>query len=204
MATINDILNFWFEGITDQNFIKKQAQPFKKWFTENPRFDFEIREKFEPDLIKARLGQLKNWEDAIHGRLALVILFDQFSRNMYRNTPQAFETDPLALNLTLRSVEERRDGQLQLIERLFLYMPLMHSEKLEIQKLSLQYFGNLVSIAKEEISPNTSYYEYTLDYAKKHHAIIERFGRFPHRNSILNRSSTSEELEFLKQPGSAF
>ena len=204
MNRIDDILNFWFEGIDDKTSIDKKASPFKKWFAKDEKFDREIRQRFEEDLIRAQKGEYKSLEDSGPNRLALIILFDQFSRNMYRNTPKMFEADSFALDLTLRSIKDFRDQQLQLIERVFLYMPLEHAEDLTAQNLSLKCFQNLIDESKLKTPQNTSYYEYTFNYAKKHHAIIEKFGRFPHRNSILKRQSTPEELEFLAEPASSF
>jgi len=198
------ILEFWFNGLDDSGVIDKNSPVVKKWFAKDVKIDSEIREKFEPHLLKATRGECKGWESSARGRLALIVLFDQCSRNMYRDTPKMFAADPLALDLTLRSIKDQMDGQIQLIERLFLYMPLMHSEELKTQKISLGCFENLVHASKEKSPHNTSYYEYSLDFAKKHQAIIEKFGRFPHRNAILNRLSTPEELEFLTKPGSKF
>ncbi len=200
----HEILDFWFEGLNDDGLIDRKDPRVQKWFTKDPRFDFVIREKFEPDLIKASLGLYKIWEETIQGRLALVVLFDQFSRNMYRDNFMMFEYDSLALDLTVLSIHEKKDQALSLIERFFLYMPLMHSEDLRMQELSLEYFADLIEQSKAKSPQNIVYYEYTFDYAKRHFTIIERFGRFPHRNTILNRDSSLQELEFLKQPGSFF
>ena len=204
MAKIEEILRFWFEGVTDETPIDKNKFPFKKWFMKNEQFDREIKEKFESHLIKARWGGYKNWESSPEGRLALVILYDQFSRNLFRNTPRMFENDPLALDLTIRSIQEEWDKKLFLIHRIFLYMPLMHSEVRKIQEFSLQYFGHLGEEAKQRIPGNAHYYEYSFGYAKRHYETIKEFGRFPHRNSILQRASTLQEQKFLQQPGSSF
>ena len=184
--------------------LEKNNPLVKRWFTKSDHFDAEVRRKFGGDLHKASQGDLQSWEEEARGRLAMVILFDQFPRNMYRNAPKMFAYDALALNLTLRTIHKKIDQQLQLVERLFLYMPFQHCEDLEIQKLSLKQFEKLVLASELQSPSNTSYYQYTLSYAKRHHDIIERFGRFPHRNAILKRSSTSDEVEFLKEPGSAF
>ena len=151
-----------------------------------------------------KAGAYKSWERTAEGRLALIILCDQFSRNIYRGTPQAFETDPIALDLALRTVKEGTDKEFFLIYRTFLYMPLMHSEEKDTQALSFKYFGDLVEEAKKTIPQNLAYYQYSFSYAKKHSDIIMRFSRFPHRNEILGRKSSSEEKQFLTQPGSSF
>ncbi len=204
MSQIENILEFWFEGVNDTVFIDKNKAPFKKWFAKDARFDAQIREKFEEDSAKARRGECKGWEKTIQGRLALVILFDQFSRNMYRDSPKMFESDSLALALTLRSIGERTDKDLPLIERLFLYIPLQHAESLEHQKISIGVFSDLLNEVKERNPKNIPYYEYTLNFAKRHFKIVEQFGRFPHRNAILKRTSTPQEMEFLQGPGSRF
>lgn len=204
MTRIDDILAFWFEGLNDNKIILKNSPEVKKWFKKEESFDSAIKEKFEGDLIKAKGGEYKSWEESARGRLALIILFDQFSRNIYRNTPKMFENDSLALNLTLHSIKDGMDTQLQLIERIFLYMPLMHSEALATQKLSLQFFKNLAVLSKTQNPENTPYFKYTLEYAKRHHDIIAKFGRFPHRNAILKRLSTAEESQFLQKRGSSF
>ncbi len=204
MGPVETILEFWFESLDDNFYIHQNVPSVKKWFTKDDRFDAVVRQKFEPDYLNAREGKYKSWEDNARGRLALILLLDQFSRNMYRNTALMFETDPLALELSLRSVQEKLDGQLQMVERLFLYMPLMHCEKIDGQKLSLQYFEYLVDESRMKTPRNTPYFEYSFRFAQRHHDIIERFGRFPHRNSLLKRKSTQGELEFLGMPGSSF
>ncbi len=204
MTTVKRVLDFWFSGLTDNQPIDKKSPTVKRWFIKDQKFDTAIKAEFEDDLTAASSGEYKSWEDTAQGRLALVIFFDQFSRNIYRNTPKMFATDPLALKLALHSIKEQDDNNLQLIERLFFYMPLMHAEDLEIQKLSVKCFENFVRASQEQCPNNTSYFEYNLTYAQKHLAIIERFGRFPHRNSILGRNSSREELEFLNKPNSSF
>jgi len=178
------ILNFWFEGVDDQTIIDKKNSPFKNWFRGGRTFDESIRAQFATDLEKAQKGEYKSWEEIPRGRLALVILFDQFSRNIYRNTPKMYATDPLALELSLRSIEEKMDYDLQCIERLFLYMPLMHAENLEVQTKSVECFKRLVDEAGQINSQNTGYYEYHFSYTQKHFSTIKEFGHFPHRKKL--------------------
>lgn len=204
MNDYDDILNYWFGGLDDQKMIDRNSPVVKKWFSKNEKIDREIHECFEKDFLNAKRGRYKNWEDDPRGRLALILLFDQFSRNMYRETPKMFETDFLALDLTVRAMNEALDGLFKLVERIFLYMPLMHAEDLKIQKLSLEYFGRLITESREKSPQNTSYYVYTFQFAQRHHDIVERFSRFPHRNAILKRESTPGELEFLRNPKSSF
>jgi len=204
MNKITEILNFWFEGLDDTKPLDKNSPAVQKWFKKDSQFDRSIQDRFEDDLKKASQSECKSWEDAVKGRLALILLFDQFPRNMYRETPKMFACDAVALDLTLRTIHEKMDTQLQLVERLFLYMPLQHAEDIQIQKMSLKHFGNLVAQSKEKCPFNTPYYEFTFHYAQRHHDVIQQFGHFPHRNRILNRTSTNEEIEFLKKPGTSF
>lgn len=202
MSLPADILAFWFEGVDDSTPIDKDKRPFNKWFKGSKALDQEIRERFEGDLDSALIGEYKAWEESAQGALALVLLCDQFPRNIYRDTPRMYAGDALARELTLRLTTGRKERTLDLIERVFVYMPLMHAEDTQAQRLSVGYFAELVEGSRERNPGNTHYYSYSLDYANRHHAIIKRFGRFPHRNKILRRTSTPEEIEFLKKTGS--
>jgi len=186
---IHTILDYWFHGIDDQSPMDRNQLPFKKWFLKDERVDEEIRELFESDLIKAAEGAYKKWEDDSQGRLALILLYDQFSRNMYRDTVKMYAYDALALELTLGSISQERDRELMLIQRAFLYLPLMHFEDLSLQQMSVDCFTKLVEESKIKIPDNTHYYEYTLKYAQEHFDTITKFGRFPYRDSILGRNS---------------
>lgn len=168
-----DVLDFWFNE-TDSEF----------WFKQNDQVDTDIRQRFGKWHQKAAACELADWRKTIHGRLAEIILLDQFSRNMFRGKPEAFSHDPLALAL---SQEALRYGQLDKLttkERAFLYMPFMHSESLLIHDKAMELF-------QEEGM------EEHLEYEKAHRDIIKRFGRYPHRNDVLGRPSTDEEREFL-------
>ncbi len=204
MATSSDILDFWFQGLNDQKIISSKDPVARRWFIKDKKFDDEIRRRFEPDLISTSKGLYKDWETSSKGLLALIIMLDQFSRNLYRNTSKMYAFDALALELALRVVKEKKERELQLIERIFIYMPFQHAEELEIQQLSLKSFENLLSESKEKCPQSSDYYEYSLEYARRHYDIIKRFGRFPHRNAILGRKSTVEEKQFLKNPNSSF
>ena len=195
------ILNYWFGELKEYE--APAADFYKMWFAKNEDIDLHIRNSFEEELKNAAEGKLKVWEETPKGILALIILLDQFSRNIYRGTPKSFMQDPLALELCLGGIDKGFDERLHPVERLFFYMPLEHSEDLSIQKRSVEQFSLL---EKTFISPPSlaSMVRSFRDYAEKHLVIIERFGRFPHRNAVLGRRSTSEEVEFLKQPGSSF
>lgn len=198
------ILQFWFQTLTDETPIDKSKPPAKLWFNGGRAFDEEIRQKFLTDYEKAKAGEYKDWEATARGALALVILFDQFPRNMFRNSPQAFETDALALDVVSRSVYEGIDKDLALVERVFLYMPFMHSESLSFQEEGVRAFEGIVEESKQKSPQNTPYFEYNLKYARQHRDIIAQFGRFPHRNATLNRTLTAPEEAFLGKPGSSF
>ena len=204
MTYSETILDYWFNGLNDQTLIDLESSTVKRWFSGEEATDREIRERFEEDHLQAARGEYKAWEDTPRGRLALVILLDQFPRNLYRNSPKAFATDPMALDLCLRSIEDGFDEPLALIERTFLYMPLMHAEAVEMQEKCKRQFSLLVELAKERSAMNVGYFTYSYEFAVKHAVIIERFGWFPHRNAILGRPSTPEEIEFLKGPDSSF
>jgi uncharacterized protein (DUF924 family) len=204
MTRSETILDYWFKGLDDRTEVDLELPHVKRWFSGDKATDREIRERFEADHLQAARGEYKAWENTPRGRLALVILLDQFPRNLYRNSPKAFATDPMALDLCSRSMEDGFDELLALIERTFLYMPLMHAESVEMQEKSKQQLSLLVELAKERSPMNVGYFTYSHEFAVKHAVIIERFGRFPHRNAILGRLSTPEEVEFLKGPDSSF
>ncbi len=204
MGQVETILDYWFSGLDDAAKLDTASPKFRLWFGKDKSTDLEIRERFEGDVLSAAQGRYKEWEKTPRGRLALVILLDQFPRNMYRDTPRAFELDPLALAVSLEAVEEGADEELFLIQRMFLYMPMMHAESESIQEKSLHSFGILVEQAKKSSPMNAEFFSLSYDYAVKHQVIIQRFGRYPHRNEILSRPSTLEEVEFLKGPDSSF
>ncbi len=174
------ILKFWFEDIFPS-----------QWWVKNEEFDKLILDKFLDLHKKAAKFELFEWRKFPRGRLAEIIILDQLSRNIYRNTPKAFENDLLALSLSQDAISNRIDKKLKKEEMLFVYMPFMHSECMAIQKLSIKYFKNLG-------------FKKNLRYAFKHYEVIKKFGRFPHRNIILNRESSFEERKFLMKPGSSF
>jgi len=204
MSRADEIHQFWFQGITDQTPIKNNQPPFKMWFMKDEALDKRIKNDFEADLLSAFAVKNSGWEESARGRLILILLFDQFSRNMYRGSERMFTFDGRALDLSVKTIEEQRDKELMLIERVFLYMPLQHSEDIRWQERSLKQFQLLIDESQLINPANTSYYKHTFDYARRHYEIIKRFGRFPHRNVLLNRSSSQEEAAFLSQPGARF
>ena len=196
-----EILQYWFGELKESE--APLEDYYEIWFGKRREVDEFIRTNFEEDLKLAIEGKLKSWEDASCSTLALIILLDQFSRNIYRGTAKGFAQDSLALDVCLRGIENGFDKRLHPVERLFFYMPLEHSEDLGIQKKSVEYFSVLEKTFTSTPSLVSIISEFK-NYAEKHYVIIERFGRFPHRNEILGRKSTPEEIEFLKQPGSSF
>jgi uncharacterized protein (DUF924 family) len=186
------ILDFWFGPPADPG----HGQDRKVWFAKDDAFDAEIRDRFGATIERALRGELESWAGAARPALAQVIVLDQFTRNAFRGTPRAFAGDARALAAASRMVGERLDASLPAFMRAFVYLPFEHAEGLAMQDEALRLFTRL---AAEDPSCGS-----LLDYAQRHRAVIERFGRFPHRNAILGRQSTAEEIEFLKQPGSRF
>lgn len=199
MTDYQSILSFWFGAdAADSEVINRQSS---RWWGKNETVDREIRERFAG--LHARLirGELDDWKADDRGRLAMIILADQFPRNMYRDTPKAFASDAQAVSLTLDGIEAGTDRRLRLVERVFFYMPLMHAESRALQDRAVALYRDLAGETEGELRKK---FEYNLDFAERHRDIVQRYGRFPHRNRILGRESTAAEREFLKQPGSSF
>lgn len=191
-ARIGAILSFWF-GLSrsDPSAVPERLQ---RWFGVDPAFDAQLRQEFG-ELYQAAVDQrLTAWEQTPRGTLALILLLDQVSRNIFRATPRAFAEDPVAQRLCLDGIAQGYDAMLGPMERGFFYMPLQHAENLNLQEQSVRCFRRLRDEAGEEWRPHL---QGMLDYAVEHHDIIARFGRFPHRNAILGRVSTPEEEAFL-------
>lgn len=194
MVTAEDVLDFWFgDG--------REAR-FELWFEKRDETDDLIRERFGEALEKASRGGLDAWADeGPRGRLALVVLLDQFTRNLHRGSSRMFENDEMALALARRALAEGDDEGFSVFQAAFLYLPLEHSEVLADQEESVRRFEALHARAPEAHRKVTASF---LDYARRHELPIRRFGRFPHRNALLGRETTPEEAEFLKTPGSSF
>ena len=175
-----DILYFWFEELDPP-----------QWWKKDEDLDRHIIARFSELHARATRCELFAWRDDYRGRLAEIIVLDQFSRNMFRNSPRAFANDALALALAQEALSAGVEQDLSQQERNFLYMPFMHSESLQIHEVAVGLFER-------------NGLQGSLDYEMKHKRIIERFGRYPHRNQVLGRKSTATELEFLKHPGSGF
>ncbi|WP_313043465.1 DUF924 family protein [Acinetobacter sp.] len=175
-----DILEFWFNPENQPN-----------WFAKSNNFDVLIEKKFKDIHQAASQAELWQWRTTAEGRLAEIIVLDQFSRNLFRDSGLAFAQDALALALAQEAIAQGLDLQLSPEQRSFLYMPFMHSESTKIHQSALKLFEQLGN-------------PINLEFEKKHKVIIDRFGRYPHRNAVLGRTSTEEELEFLTQPNSSF
>ena len=190
-AAPQEVLDFWFGAPGSAQF----GRPRDFWFTKSAATDELIRDRFGTAVEAALRGELRQWADGEpRGALALILLLDQFTRNIFRDSARAFAGDEAALAVARRLVGEARDRRLAPIERWFAYLPFEHSESIDDQRESLRLFGEL---AREGLTE-------PLVWAQKHHDIIARFGRYPHRNEVLGRESTAEEVEFLRQPGSRF
>ncbi len=186
-----EILDFWFGREGEEGY----GEFREAWFTKDPEFDREVRNRFEGAYEEAAAGRLEHWKDEAQSCLALIILLDQFTRNMFRGDPKTYATDDKAREAARHAVEHAYDRELSPYGRLFVYLPFEHSEDLEDQRFSVELFRGLAAeMGSEDL----------LGYAVRHLEIIERFGRFPHRNEILGRATTPEEAEFLRGPDSSF
>ena len=199
MIDSETILTYWFGANPDQAVLAKDRAAL--WWSKNNEVDREIRQRFESSVQLAGDGRLNSWLIEPRGRLALIILTDQLPRNIYRDSPQAFAFDTRALEWSLDGIESSVDRRLRPIERVFFYLPLEHSERLEDQERSVAMFRELLP----SVDPDQQeIFESYLNFPILHRDVVARFGRIPHRNRILGRTSTPEELYFLSQPGSSF
>lgn len=199
--TIESVLSFWFGNDPDGDIAATAKGKEALWWGGNRETDTLIRQRFGDLHAQAMRGDLDTWLDTPRGRLALIIVVDQFSRNIHRATPGAFAQDALARRLCVDGLAAGIDQQLGLLERVFFYLPLEHSENRADQARSVDVYASLTRAAPEALRELFEEYE---KFAVDHRRVVDRFGRFPHRNAILGRVSTSEEEDFLKQPGSSF
>lgn len=194
-----ELREFWFGTLPLD--AQRLTERMQFWFAgaENPEIrrdrDRELRTRFEPLVLEAVAGKLAAWADSPRRRLSLILLLDQLPRNLYHDTPRAFAADQRALALALSGIQSGADAALDVVERIFFYMPLQHAESVEAQDESIAAYRRLVEETPKELRPALAG---VLEYADAHRALIERFGRFPHRNRILGRASTPEELQYLR------
>jgi uncharacterized protein (DUF924 family) len=208
------VREFWFGKLLTgplpgQGDLASMSQALKRrhsvWFESNPQLvgqqDELIRSEFQGLVERAARGELDGWADSPRRRLSLIILLDQFPRQIYRATAKAFAYDAAALALALSGMQSAADGALNIVERLFFYMPLQHAESTDVQDESVSAYRRLVAESPKELK---STFEESLEFAEEHRALIRQFGRFPHRNRILGRANTAEEEAYLKKTAERF
>ena len=193
-----DICQFWFGDIVDDDVTTDKSA---LWWGGGAVVDNDIKQRFEGLLEQAASGQLKTWEATPQGLMALIILLDQFPLNIYRGAARAYDYESQAIQLCLNGIENKMDTELSLIERIFFYMPLEHSEKIEHQNLAVKMVGQLVASAAPG---NRKRMQGFLDFAIEHQDIVQKFSRFPHRNEVLGRKPTAEETAYLSSGGKRY
>lgn len=202
METQKSIQEFWFGDDADYaDDAVTAARQAKLWWSKDESLDALIRQRFATYSESALAGNLDDWALTSEGCVSLILLCDQFPRNMYRDTPAAFASDAKALALSKAGLAGGLDKKLRAIQRVFFYLPFEHSESLADQDYAVALFEQL---AGEASAAHKFIFDNFLNFARRHREVIRRFQRFPHRNKILGRASTAEELEFLSQPGSSF
>lgn len=199
MTLSDEILSFWFADSLNSAAAVRERN--RVWYGSNPDFDDEIRTRFEPTLERAAAGELDGWRGEPRSALAFTIVLDQFPRNLYRGSARAFELDPLAVEVCVHSLENGHVAKLHPVEAVFALLPLEHSEDLALQRRCLEEQSVLLARAPAELEKVLSG---TREYAQQHFDVVERFGRFPHRNAVLGRESTKAELEYLGSGGATF
>ncbi|MGR8920045.1 MAG: DUF924 family protein [Gammaproteobacteria bacterium] len=201
-TSAEDVLAFWFgQGAGDDTGGIDLAARNRVWFGADPAFDETIRARFGATLDAAAQGELRHWKLAPRGTLALVLVFDQFPRNIFRGSPRAFAYDDRALALCRDAIAMGSDAELAIPERLFFYLPLEHAEDPEAQARSVACFERLHDEAPAALRPHTGL---ALRHAREHAELIRRFGRFPHRNLALDRAATAAETDWLRQHAGAY
>lgn len=190
----DQVLKFWF-GRVEETIIPSEHRA-RIWFGEDPSIDIEIKQNFSKDLEKAITGEYNHWLENPRGQLGLILIYDQFTRHIYRNQPLGFSQDQKALDICLYGIANEHEHNLSLIERVFYYFPLLHSEQIEYQEQSVRAYNLLAELA---FSETRIIYESFLKFANHHYTLIRHFGRFPQRNTILGRQSSPEELDYLKE-----
>ncbi len=198
-SKIDDILTYWFGSADPAAAVDADME---RWFRGGVSMDMDLDERFGATLDAMVEGRHDAWLQTPAGRLATVLVLDQFSRNIHRGTPRAFTQDDTALQIVLEGLDQGIDEGFGLHQRAFFYLPLEHSESPEMQVRSIERYTALTQVAstREEQRHAATY----LDFARRHKAIIDRFGRYPHRNPILGRTTTTEEFSFMRQPGAGF
>ncbi|HHH29762.1 MAG TPA: DUF924 domain-containing protein [Polyangiaceae bacterium] len=196
--TIESVLEFWLGELGADG--RASPEMVGRWWRKSDAFDQEIRDRFLSVHAAIANDQLEGWHETPRGRLAYVIVLDQFSRNMFRDTPQMYAEDKRCQRVALEGYDDKGLSELRYHERYFLFMPMMHAEDIELQRRGVELFASL----ERDFPGNAEGARQAMSFMRQHHDIVERFGRFPHRNKILGRETTAEEAEFLSTPGSSF
>lgn len=199
IATPDAVLDFWFGASGSAADVAARQRAL--WFAKSAANDQIVAERFAETLVAAGQGELDDWAATPRGRLALIVVLDQFPHHIHRDRGQSFAYDALSLALAMEMIQRGEDAHVTPIERVFVYLPLEHAESMAMQDLSVALYEKL---AHEAAAAERGLFDGFLDYARKHRDVVARFGRFPHRNELLGRPGTPEEIEFLKQPGSRF
>jgi uncharacterized protein (DUF924 family) len=199
IATPDAVLDFWFGA--PGSAAEVGARQRSLWFAKSAANDQLVVERFAETLVAASAGRLDHWANTPRGGLALIVVLDQFPHHVHRGRGQSFAYDARSLALALEMIQRGEDARVTPIERVFVYLPLEHAESIEMQDRSVALYEKL---AHEAAAAERGLFDGFLDYARKHRDVVARFGRFPHRNELIGRPSTPEEIEFLKQPGSRF
>lgn len=195
-ASYDEVLKFWF-GRVEETIVPTEHRA-RIWFGEDKAIDEEIKIRFNTLYEQAVAGKLEDWKKSPRGQLALIIIFDQFSRHIYRGNEKAFDQDAKALAICLEGMKRESDHSLSLIERVFYYFPLLHSENILYQEKSLRAYDMLIDLA---FSETRVIFDSFFKFANHHYSMVQRFGRFPQRNTALKRVTTQAELDFLKEIG---
>jgi len=197
--------NYWFGGVDDSTTLTMEHEAVRRWNAKSPAVDEYIRTNFL-SVYRDLLGEVeRGWTPpTLQQRLGAVLVLDQFPRHIYRDQAAMYATDDRACELTRGALATEEHKNLPLAHRMFLYMPLMHTERVKDQQLEVELFDQLRQDAKTRSPQNVQFFEMSYNYARRHLEIVERFGRFPHRNAILGRQTTEEEATFLKEPNSSF
>jgi uncharacterized protein (DUF924 family) len=199
IATPDAVLDFWFGAPGPAADVAARQRTL--WFAKSAANDRIVTTRFAETLVAAGKGELDGWAATPRGRLALIVVLDQFPHHVHRDHGQSFAYDAQSLVLAMEMIRRGEDAQLTPLERVFVYLPLEHAESIEMQNRSVALYEKL---ATETPAAERQLFDGFLNYARKHRDVVARFGRFPHRNELLGRISTPEEIEFLKQPGSRF
>ena len=207
LASSDEILDYWFGDVAEDRPFDRQSVQMQRWYGKSPDIDEEIRRRFEPlyeSLRKRAANGAVGTDGSLLDLVATIIVLDQFPRNMYRDTPRMYESDEIALRLAREALADAGFRDLDLFRQLFTLLPFMHAEDIGAQQVVLDNFERFRGRARERNLPSVGFFDQAMEFAHRHRDIIRRFGRFPHRNAILGRSSTPEEVAFLDQPDSGF